>query len=63
VKSSRQKDTIFDRYESKKEAINDKIETNYPKLASYLSSFRDVWSETFPDPDKKMSERMSQRKK
>lgn len=31
-------------------------------MAKYLNSFKDVWAETFPDPEKKMQDRMKQRK-
>jgi hypothetical protein len=64
VKSSRAKtDTIFDRYEKRKEAMEENLEKKYPKIARYYSSFKEVWAETFPDPDKKMADRMDQRKK
>ena len=47
----------------KQESINQNIEEKYPKLHSGLNYFRDVWEETFPDPEKKMARRMEQRKK
>ena len=45
------------------EAINENIEEKYPKLATYISKFKVVWRETFPDPEKKMANRMTERKK
>ena len=55
VKSSKEKaDTVFDRYEKRKEAWEDNLETKNPKLFAYYSKFKDVWAETFPDPDKKL---------
>lgn len=64
MKSSRQKtDTIFDKYDAKMEAINDNIETKYPKLAPYLTLFKDTWRETFPNSEKQMASRMKERKK
>jgi hypothetical protein len=64
VKSSRaQTDTVFDKYEAKKEAFEENLETKNPKLFGYYSKLKDVWAETFPDPDKKMAERMKARKK
>lgn len=64
VKSSREKsETVFDKYEAKKEAFEDNLEERNPKLFGYYSKLKDVWAETFPDPDKKMANRMKQRKK
>ena len=54
---------MFDKYEAKKEAFEDNLEAKNPKLFGYYSKFKDVWAETFPDPDKKMANRMKQRKK
>ena len=45
------------------EAINDNIETKYPKLAPYLTLFKDTWRETFPNSEKQMANRMKERKK
>jgi hypothetical protein len=45
------------------EKINENIEEKYPKLATYLVQFKEVWRETFPDPEKKMANRMVERKK
>ena len=57
-----QKDTIFDKYERKKAEQYEKIEGKYPKLAKHISTFSEVWAETFPDPDKKMRKRRDQRR-
>ena len=45
------------------EKINEDIEEKYPKLSAYLVQFKEVWRETFPDPEAKMANRMKERKK
>jgi len=57
------KDGFFKKLGKKTEEINDNISAKYPKMGVGLSYFRDVWEETFPDPEKKMARRMEQRKK
>ena len=37
------------------------MEEKYPKVAKGLNYFAEVWSEAFPDPDKKMRDRRAQR--
>lgn len=38
------------------------MEKKYPKLASGWAYFKEVWDETFPDPDKQMRKRMEMRR-
>lgn len=39
------------------------LESKNPKMASRLSYFKEVWAETFPDPDKAVADRMAQRRR
>ena len=43
--------------------IQENLDEKYPKLGSYFTTFKEVWRETFPDADKKMANRMRERKK
>lgn len=45
------------------EAWETNLETKNPKMAGRLSYFKEVWAETFPDPDRAVADRMAQRRK
>lgn len=45
------------------ERFEENLEEKNPKLSGYWSSFKEVWDETFPDPDKQMHKRMEMRRK
>ena len=38
------------------------LDEKYPKVARSWKYFKEVWEETFPDPDKKMKSRMQARR-
>lgn len=44
------------------EAWNDNLQ-KYPKLASKVDTFKEVWAETFPNAERDMKRRQEQRKK
>ena len=48
--------------ESMQERYEKNLEKNYPKTASYWSSFKEIWAETFPDPNAQVNKRMADRK-
>ena len=39
------------------------LQEKYPKLASKWNTFKDVWYETFPNPERQMAKKMEMRKK
>lgn len=41
----------------------DSVASKYPKMASKWSYFKEVWQETFPDPERAMNKKMEARKK
>lgn len=43
--------SFTERVGQKKEKFNEKIQ-EYPRLASKLKTFMDVWAETFPNPER-----------
>jgi len=47
----------------KMDEMYDSIEKKQPKVAQYLTYFKEVWDETFPSPEKEMAKRMNLRKK
>ena len=53
---------LFDKYEAKKAAMNEKLQA-YPKLAANIDYFREVWAETFPNAQRDIKRRQDQRKK
>jgi len=46
----------------KMDEMYESIEKKQPKVAQYLSYFKEVWDETFPSPEKEMAKRMNIRK-
>jgi len=46
----------------KMDEMYENIEKKQPKVAAYLSYFKEVWDETFPSPEKEMAKRMNLRK-
>jgi hypothetical protein len=45
------------------ESAEENIVGKYPKMASKLSYFKEVWAETFPNPERAVADRMAQRRK
>ena len=55
--------TIFDKYEAKRDEIDKRMEEKYPKVFNGVMYFREVWAETFPNQEKQLKSRMAIRKK
>ena len=45
------------------EAWEENLQEKNPKMASRFSYFKEVWAETFPDPDRAVADRMAHRRK
>ena len=53
---------MFSKNKKKLDEYYEKIEQKYPKMAKRMTMFKEVWDETFPNPEKEMKRRHEMRK-
>lgn len=61
-KKAEPKESFFSKMNSRKEQMNKDIEEKYPKLATRITYFKEVWAETFPDHKAELKAKMERRK-
>ena len=62
VQSSTKKAAQEEKTKSRLAAYEESMLEKYPKMSGKWNTFKEVWYETFPNPERQMAKRMEQRK-
>merc|ERR1712060_822527 len=57
-----QKLSMRDRMANRIHAADENFTKKYPKVGGYLSTFKDVWKETFPNAERKVADKQAKRR-